>query len=144
MACQIEGRDTFLRVCFTPDTAFYRYGPLKSEPELEISEPVATLDYRPWPGAGRSIFEDVIFTNEGYRYGVFAGIDRMFDDETEDDHPTPRFGGVSVKRGEDTLADLACDRATVDFDWGEELFEAKQALGYSWDPVDRMWVELPD
>lgn len=144
MSCQIEQSDSSLRVCFTADTAIYRFGSPKEEPDLEITEPVGSLVYEPWPGVGRSIFETLVFSNEGYDYTVFAGFDRMFGDETEQDHPTPRFGGVTVSRGADELAALSCSRQTVDFVWGEGLFKAKQNLGYLWDFDSRSWVELPD
>ncbi|WP_375280424.1 hypothetical protein [Pseudooctadecabacter sp.] len=144
MSCQIDQSGQSLRVCFTADTAFYRFGPPKGEPDLEISQPLGFLDYQPWPGVGRSIFETVVFSNEGYDYTVFAGFDRMFGDETEKDHPSPRFGGVTVTRGEEELAALTCSRQTVDFAWGEGLFEAKQNLGYVWDFDSRSWIALPD
>lgn len=144
MSCRIEGSNKQLRVCFDDRIAFYRFGVVGEAPELELAEPLFTLAYTPWPGTGRAIWEAVAIENAGYVYEVSAGFERMFDDEEFEDIPHRGFGGVRVTRGEAVIADLSCDRATVDYAWGEGLFEAKQNLGLAWNHVTREWVELPD
>lgn len=138
MSCQIEGQSDLLAVCFDAEVAHYTFGP-PEEPELSLSEAVRTLSYTPWPGAGRAIWEDVTFRNGNYSYTVYGGFERMFDDETEDNHPQPFFGGVHVRRGDVTVAELSCDPDTVDFAWGEGLWDAKQAAGMTWDFETGSW-----
>ncbi|MEL6683990.1 MAG: hypothetical protein AAFN63_01135 [Pseudomonadota bacterium] len=138
MSCQIEGQSEHVSVCFDDDVAEYVFGP-EGQPELSLSEPVQTLSYTPWPGVGRSIWEDVTFRNGAYTYTVFGGFDRMFGDETEEDHAQPFFGGVHVRRGDVSVAELTCDRTTVDFAWGGGLWDAKQAAGMTWNFETRQW-----
>ena len=144
MSCQIKNSDRVLRVCFTKDTAHYRFGALGQPPELSLSEPIASLDYIPWSGVGRSIAEGVIFQNEGYRYVVAAGFERMFGDEEYEDISHRGFGGVRVLLNDDTVTALDCARETVDFAWGEGLFDLKRNLGFTWNDRTREWIELPD
>jgi len=144
MACQIAENGKSLRVCFDDRTAFYRYGEPDQAPDLALSEPIASLNYEPWSGVGRSIGELVSFENKGYTYDVFAGFERMFGDEEYEDIPHRSFGGVRVSRDHAVAVELACDRQTVDFAWGEGLWSAKTNLGYSWNHRTREWVELPD
>lgn len=144
MSCQIEDSTKSLRVCFDATTTYYRFGALGQPPELELSQPVATVKYTPWPGVGRSIWERVQFENEGYSYEVAAGFERMFGDEEYEDIPHRSFGGVRVTRGDDVILDLSCVRETVEFAWGEGLWTAKHNLGVVWDYDRRDWVELPD
>lgn len=142
MSCRMADQTRVLAVCFDAKVAQYTYGP-PGQPELTLSEPVATLDYLPWPGVGSAIWEEVTFTNGPYSYIVSGGFERPFGDEDPPDVP-PRFGGVVVQRDGVTLAELACDPATVDFAWGEGLWDAKENLGQSWNDVERRWVDLPD
>lgn len=144
MSCQIDGSENILRVCFDHTTTFYRFGQRDQTPDLEMSEPIATVDYRPWPGVGRSIAEGVSFANEGYAYDVFAGYERMFGEEEYEDIPNRNFGGVRVSRDNVQVAELVCARETVYFAWGEGLWTAKHNLGVVWDYQRREWVELPD
>ncbi len=141
MSCQIEGRNMVLSVCLTADLALYSYGPQAGPPDLTLSEPLVSVAYTPWPGVGRSIWEDVTFINGEYRYTVFAGFDRMFGNETEADHPTPHFGGVTVRQGDVQVAELACDRATVNYGafGGDPIYEAKIAAGQQWDGREQVW-----
>ncbi len=141
MSCQIEGRQTVLSVCLGPELATYSYGPKGGPAELTLSEPLTSLEYTPWPGVGRAIWEEVAFTNGPYRYTVSAGFDRMFGDETEADHPTPYFGGVIVQRDDAVLAELTCDRRLTNFGafGGDPIYEAKTAAGQEWDSREGVW-----
>ncbi len=144
MSCKIDGRAAVLRVCFDETHVHYRFGALSRAPELAINDSIGTVEYRPWNGVGRSIAEGIRFQTDGYEYDVYAGFERMFGDEEYEDIPHRSFGGVIVTRGEQEIAHLMCNRASVKFGWDDELFKAKQALGYVWDFHDRSWIELPD
>lgn len=144
MSCKIEESGKSLRVCFDDTTTYYRFGYPDQVPDLALADPIGTVNYMPWSGVGRSIAEGVSFENEGYTYDTFAGFERMFGDEEYEDIPHRSFGGVNVWRQDALIAQLTCDRQTVDFAWGEGLYHAKEALGFSWNDRDRMWIELPD
>lgn len=144
MSCAIDGRSEVLRVCFTETDVFYRFGAPNEVPDLALVSKVADVEYRPWPGVGRSIWETVRFQNDDYAYEVYAGFDRMFGDETEADHPTPSFGGVRALRADMVLQELECRRDTVDYAWGEGLYDAKRALGLDWNDVDLRWQPATD
>jgi len=144
MSCQIEDKTAILRVCFTNTDIHYRYGPRGSAPELSITETIGTVNYRPWNGVGRSIVEEVEFQTGRFAYRVYAGFERIFDEEEYEDIAHRQFGGVRVFEGDAEIATLLCERKTVDFAWEVELFEAKEGLGFVWDHREREWVELPD
>ena len=124
MSCQIEDSPKTLRVCFTPETVHYRFGERDAAPDLTLSEPVSTIDYQPWGGIGRSISEEVTFTNLDYNYVVYAGYERMFGEEEFEDVEHRHFGGVLVTRGGEPVVQLSCARETADFSWGDGLFAA--------------------
>jgi hypothetical protein len=94
----------------------------------------------------RSVWEDVTFTNGDYRYVVHAGVDRMFGDETEADHPTPQFGGVEVRQGDEIVAELTCDRETAIYGafGGDPIYDVKVAAGQQWDAREHVWREAPE
>ena len=75
MTCQIENSTKSLRVCFDDQTTFYRFGTVGKPPELTLSEPIVTVDYRPWPGVGRSIAEGATFMNDDYTT-MFSQVSR--------------------------------------------------------------------
>ncbi len=137
LSCEVGVSKKNLNVCYNDDIVTYSFGPA-GDPELVMTETVETIDYRPWSGIGRSIAEQVIFENGEYVYAVYAGVDRMFGDETEADHPTPFFGGVVVTRNGNALADLSCNREETEAPWGG-LYESKLAAGLEWDSVAMEW-----
>ena len=146
MSCQIENSINVLRVCYDEQAVHYRFGATGQTPDLALSSTIGAVDYTPWPGIGRSIWEEIRFENDGYRYAVHAGFERMFGDEEYEDVPHRGFGGVNVTRGADEVevVTLDCDRASVDFGWDDTLFNAKTALGFVWDDRTRMWTANPD
>ena len=143
VSCQIADRGTILAVCFDAQMASYSYGPA-GQPELTLQEPVFTLDYTPWPGVGGAIWEEVTFYNGPYSYTVLGGFDRPMDDADMENLAERQFGGVVVRKNGTTLVELTCEPATVDYAWGEGLWDAKQDAGLSWNTYERIWVELPD
>ena len=146
MSCQIENSANILRVCFDKDNVHYRFGPAQQTPDLALSEAIGAVDYTPWPGVGRAIWEEIAFRNNDYRYTVSVGFDRMFDEAEYNATPHHGFGGVRVTRGaaDAEVVSLSCERATVDFGWDDTLFRMKNALGFVWDDRLREWIELPD
>ena len=143
VSCRIADRVTILAVCFDAQTASYSYGP-EGAPELTLQEPVFTLDYTPWPGVGSAIWEEVIFYNGPYSYTVRGGFDRPMNDADMENLADRKFGGVVVRKNGMMLVELTCEPATVDFAWGEGLWDAKQNTGVVWNDVEQIWVELPD
>jgi hypothetical protein len=137
MTCTIASNGKALSVCFDPDRVHYRFGPQDQPPELALSVSMADIAYTPWPGVGRAIWESVAFPNNGYVYQVFAGFDRMIQ---PDDPENPAFGGVHVLRDDQIIAELRCAPDALDFTWGEDLFQAKQAAGLTYDMTTQSWV----
>ncbi len=143
MSCQIENSAKSVAVCFDDAAASYRFGIKGQTPELVITTSIADLDYVPWNGIGRAIWEAVRFSNGDYTYEAHGGFDRMFGLETDEDIAPAHFGGVSVTRGDALVVDLDCDRTTVTFAWDILLGDAKRKAGLSWDDRAREWVALP-
>lgn len=137
-ACDMgEGRD--LRVTLSDATATYAFGhPTNS---LTLTRDVRDVHLTPWPGIGRTIWEDVVFQNAGYSYLVHASIERIDPENENDDIETNISGGIIVSRGETQVAKLSCLAGTVDFPWGTELFDAKVAAGQCFDQTSRLWAD---
>lgn len=142
--CEVVKSAKMLSVCHDDEVASYRFGPYMGTPELELTENIATLDYTPWPGAGDTIWEDVTFSNEGYTYTVSAAIKRIIPEGPEPLVGVTHFGGVTVRRGDEVIADLNCETETIHMDFMSSLSLAKNRLGYVWNVDDQGWVELPD
>ncbi len=140
LACRIEGSERRLEVCLASQNLTYRFGP-PGAPELTLSAPVTAIDYTPWPGIGRTIYEELTFRSGDYRYVVFGGIEREHDATTGEIIPT-RFGGVSVLPGADEtpLAAFHCAEGTVDFPWSEAIGDAKRLMGLTFDRQVQRWV----
>jgi len=92
--------DKTLNVCIGGGTASYAFGP-HGAPELALTLPLADVGATPWPGIGRSIWEEIVFPNNDVQYVVWISLDRM-------DEARPVSGGVVVRRGEKQLAELPC------------------------------------
>ena len=129
-----------VEVCHDDNTARYSFGPAGGTSDLQITKPVTEVDLTPWPGIGRTIWEELTFHNAGHSYTVHASIDRAPPEDETDDIVVTVFGGIIVRRGEEEIADLTCDPGTVDFPWGHELFDAKEAAGQCYDPGTRGWL----
>lgn len=138
-SCQIKGRKTQVSVCYTAETATYRYGMRNAAPDLVLSVPIEKLDYAPWPGIGRDILESVSFDNKGYTYDLTVGFERLFEGEAHSDGPR-HFGQLTVTQGNKILSVMACLPETVSYTYGEGLFAAKGARGQEWDANSQDWV----
>ena len=138
-SCQIKGKKTQVSVCYTADTATYRFGKRNAAPDLALSVPIVELAYTPWPGIGRDIWESVSFDNKGYTYELSVGFERMFEGEAQSDGPR-HFGQLTVTQGTKILSVMACQPETVSYSYGEGLFAAKAARGQQWDANSQVWV----
>lgn len=137
LTCQIVSSDVVLRICFDDTMVTYAFGPPGS-PDLIVREPVQSIDYRPWSGAGVSIWEEVRFVDGDHSYTVYAGGDRGVDDDVGSAPAV--YGGVIQKRGDVQISDLTCDAATLQHNWGSDgLFAAKSAGGLRWDSLNQRW-----
>ena len=95
-----------LTVCVADTTVSYAFGP-RGAPELALTQRLDEVTATPWPGIGRSIYEDVTFTNGSVAYTAWIAVDRLAENQ-------PRTGGVIVSQGGDTLADLTCNQGTAE------------------------------
>ncbi|MGV6847705.1 MAG: hypothetical protein ACWA5A_04935 [Marinibacterium sp.] len=129
LRCQI-GAGKALSVCFEGGSARYRFGP-PAAPELSLTQPLEDLQATPWNGIGRSIWEEVIFSNAAVRYAVWTSLDRL-------DEAHPRDGGVRVLQGDAELANLTCRTGSVEMS-AFAVTDGFAAAGYCWDPSRRVW-----
>ena len=121
VSCTIKGKP--LDVCVQGDRVTYAYGP-EGARELELSEPLSALTHQPWSGVGRSIWEGLSFRNAGYTYEAYLSFDRLNPDGAME-------GGVSVLKGDDLVAQLACDAGTVEGEF-DTVSDAMAAQGFCW------------
>ena len=140
LACMVETSGKSLSVCLEDGAVVYRFGPVGA-PELILSQSVAQVDYRPWNGVGKAIYEEVRFPRSDVSYVVFGGIDRI---DGEEEIIAAPFGGVEVIRGETVLGKFSCTPETTRFSWGEGLSNAKRAAGFTWKGVQQKWVKTAD
>ncbi len=139
-SCRIEGRNTEVSVCYDGDTATYSYGPVGKPPELFLTEPIATVDFQPWHGVGKAIFESVTFYNGDYAYQVGGGFDRPFTEEEMEQGPQ-HFGWIDISKHGKSLATLECVPDTVSFGFGGGIYDVKEAAGYEWDDLALSWID---
>lgn len=138
-ACTVSNGAKAVEICHDLDVARYAFGRRPGLNELQITQPVTQIGLIPWPGIGRTIWEEVTFENAGFQYTVFAVIERNLPEKENDEIVVTRSGGIVVMQGGDTVAELSCDAGSVDFPWGTGLFEAKLAAGQCFEPALREW-----
>lgn len=132
-SCQIGAKT--LQVCYWKGMLTYSFGP-EGKPDLFLNERLETVAFTPWPGIGSSLWETVAFRNEGYIYEVWTSIER--DPEATE----PRSGGVRVLQGDQTVADLTCDRGTATP--MDTLYDLKAGIGQCWDMDTQAWTTTCD
>lgn len=135
-SCSFSEGDKAIHVCENPGSVTYQFGPIGEEPELMLSETVQDVAYTPWSGIGSTIWEEVAFGNEGYRYVVYAALVRSFPQNETDDITVTPTGGITVFNGETEIANLRCDEGSAEFPWGTGIYEAKTSLGLCFDVSD--------
>lgn len=135
LSCTLGGGAKTLSLCIDGETIRYDFGKTGQAPELRLSEPVAKVAHQPWPGVGRAIWEATTFSNAGYAYEVWMSVDRLIED-------APQEAGVTVTKGDKTLAELRCDAGSVDAGfWAVD--DAKEAQGICWNMHSFAWEGCP-
>ncbi|MBL9052484.1 MAG: hypothetical protein JNN02_02035 [Tabrizicola sp.] len=132
--CQIGAKS--LEICHQGDDLTYAFGP-KGAPDLTITESLTTVNFIPWPGVSSSIWETVAFQNAGYVYEVWTSVER--DPEATEG----RHGGIRVLQGEETVAELECDRDTPSSSL-DGIFELKESVGLCWEFGSQSWKTACD
>jgi hypothetical protein len=130
--CQIGKRT--LQVCETDGHLTYAFGPAKS-PELSLSVDIATADFTPWPGIGRTMWNELAFHNDGVTYQVWSALEKQLEEGQPD--PVPQ-GGVNVTRGDAALASLTCDEGTVT-SFLDTIYDMKAGIGQCYDHATLTW-----
>lgn len=143
LACTIAGGEKTLEVCSNDHFVSYRFGPTIGLPELELRTPILNIDYVPWPGVGRNIWEEVTFYNENASYVVHGRIERTYPENEADDIILNVAGGVSVFLNSKSAAVLDCDAGSVNFPWDTAIYDAKTAMGQCYHDVMRVWQDCP-
>ncbi len=141
LSCTMQGGAKRLSVCVDGRTLHYAFGAVDKSPELLLSRDVTEVDYTPWPGVGRTIWEEVSFENLGHVYLVHGWLDRIPSEETDEDPQRPTGGGVTVTRGEETLATLECDPGSVEFYWTDAVNAAMAKAGRCFDWGTHTWQQ---
>lgn len=130
MTCMLRDGAKTVQVCMNGEDAVYRFGSTGAQPELEITTPLDTVDYLPWPGIGRDIWETVTFANGPYRYEVATGFSRPMEGDDSDLEPT--YGSIVITRNALPVTRLECDPGSVDWSYGGGLYDAKTSRGLCW------------
>ena len=138
-ACTVNDGTKKVEVCHTTDEVTYRFGPRGGPLELLLRQPVAQIHLTPWPGIGRTIWEEVTFRNAAYTYTVYGSIERTPPEDGAGDIVVTVSGGIIVRQDEQEIAHLTCDPGSVDFPWGTGLYEAKEAAGQCYDRREQKW-----
>lgn len=111
VSCQVKGSAKWLELCLAGSTLRYSFGP-KGAPELVLTRDIGEVVYTPWPGVGRTIWEDVQIRNKGITYAIHTWVERPLDESD----PGGSGTGVAVLRGDDPLAEIECaGEQTADF-----------------------------
>jgi hypothetical protein len=134
-SCEIVGRSTFLNVCHDDFRVSYSYGTRGNVPELYLSEPIATVDYRPWDGD--ALIGSITFRNGAYAYEVVSGFNSEFSDEG-----LSHFGWVTVSYNGEELSKLECVQTSVESVYGSDVYDLKVAAGLRWDGEETGWVTV--
>jgi hypothetical protein len=130
--CQIGKRT--LQICEAAGRLTYDFGPT-GKPELSLSVDIAQADFTPWPGIGRTMWDELAFHNEGVTYRVWTALEKQM----EENQPEPVLeGGVTVMRGDEDLASLTCDEGTVT-SLLDIVSNMKAEIGQCWDYATLTW-----
>ena len=132
LSCQIENSTKHLTLCVENGVVTYTFGP-KGAPELTLTEAVETVDHQPWPGIGRSIWEDTSLSNGDFTYEVWQSFDKL-----EQNEDLAGAGGVTVTQNGETLVSLSCDPLTTKLGFFA-IGDAKAERGLCYEMQDDTW-----
>jgi hypothetical protein len=65
LSCTLRNGAKTLDVCIANDTLSYTYGPKSGPAELALTQSARDVDYEPWPGIGRTIWENGVALGRG-------------------------------------------------------------------------------
>ena len=139
-ACTFSNGTKAVEICHDAARATYAFGPPATLDDLRLSVPVTEVRLTPWPGIGRTIWEEVRFMTDGHGYTVYASIERHYPESDDGEITVTQSGGIIVSRGDTQLAHLTCDPGSVDFPWSHALFDAKEAQVQCYDRIERSWA----
>ena len=131
LSCTFKGAKT-VDVCIDGDFVSYAFGP-PGAPELALQTHILDVDYRPWPGVGSTIWEEVAFENGNVSYVVTGSLTRTYPENENEEIITTSGGGIDVIEAGITLATLECDAGSADYGWSSTIYDAKTAAGLCWD-----------
>jgi hypothetical protein len=134
--CTVKDSAKSVDVCLQDHVAYYRFGPVAGSAEMLLARPVSEVHMIPWNGIGRTIYEEAGFTNRAFDYTVYYAIERSPDDG---EVTADVSGGVTVIKGDQTVAQLACDAGSVSVNDIYPLYLAKEAAGQCWDREAFQW-----
>ncbi|WP_306152917.1 hypothetical protein [Roseovarius sp. MMSF_3281] len=134
--CTVKGGAKTVDLCLQDQVAYYRFGPQGGMAEMLLARPVSEVYMMPWNGVGRTIYEEASFNNRAFDYTIHYAIDRIPQDG---EVKVSVSGGVTVIKGDQTMAQLACDAGSVSVNDIYPLYEAKQAAGQCWDREAFEW-----
>lgn len=124
VSCSLKGGSRVLTTCLQGDQVSYAFGRRGADADLALQRNVREVNMVPWPGIGRSIWEEFTFDNEDTSYTVY------YSQERDPSAELPLTGGVIVDQGGKELAHLQCDPGSVQSSgYGLPLFEAKERAG---------------
>ncbi len=133
-SCTIQGKP--LQICHWRGSLIYNFGP-EEKPELSIAEPLQTVQFTPWPGMGRYMWETVTFTNRNYAYEVWTSIERG------PEATTGLVAAVTVYKDGNEIARLECDEGTPS-NALDQINDLKHAIGQCWDYDTETWTNICD
>ncbi len=120
VSCGLANSAKRVELCLTGDSLRYRFGTAQNT-ELELIRDVAEASYTPWPGIGRTMWEELSLENAGTTYQFSSYAEKLMEEGTEDQLALGT--DLLVLRGEKVLAKLTCDPAQV-----SDLYPVGKAL----------------
>lgn len=120
----------------------YRFGRPGHAPELQLYRLYSEVFVTPWPGIGRTIWEEISLGNDGYTYRIWGALDKM---KAVEDASSALSAGLIVARGEpgqdgEELAQLDCQPGSISYDVFA-FSDTYEAAGYCWDSAGQIWKE---
>jgi len=136
LECTFKKGKKTVSVCISGDSIFYEYGKTGAKPDLRLVENIRDVDHLPWPGIGRSIWNETTFYNAEYSYSIYMSMDRM-----SDEHPID--AGIVVAKAGKELARLECDKKNLKLGLFE-VSDTKKQFGQCWDMEREKWRACAD
>jgi hypothetical protein len=128
VSCKVAGSAKRIELCLNGGNLRYRFG-APGQVELELTRGVEQVAYTPWPGIGRTMWEELTLENEGVTYQFSSYTEKPMEEGSEDDLALGT--DLNVLRGDKLLVQLTCDPAQVSdlYPVGAALQERGYCLG---------------